>query len=564
VVSISARRGGWPRLPLDGPALAALALGAAGVGYRLVLLLLGVPGTNSDEAVFGLAAMHIAQGRAAPIYMYGQHYMGAVESYLAAPLFAAFEPSWLLLRIPVLALYAVFVVLMHRMTRRLYSPWFAVLVVGLLALGSERVVRDQVTAVGGRPESKPAVVALLLIAVALGERRLRRRTLALGAFGLLAGLVVWDDWLVLPYLAVAGLVLLAGAGRDLVGRGGALAVAGFVLGVLPLILDNLTAPPGQDSLTVFRQLNEAGAGQTTPAAQVRGAMLVGLPLATGLCPADGCAPWQAAWGVLYPLLLLAAAVLALAGLRRGEPPTGGPGRVDTRPPHPPGPSGVPQRAWRVRYAAQLALVVAAGVTVLAYARSPAAGLTPDESARYLTVLQISLPAALWPLWLASATARRRLTTATHHRAGWGLSGTAAAGVLVALTAAMLGASAEQIAKVPGIRAEEQRSRALAAAVRQAGIRHAYAEYWTCYRLVFHTGERLACAVTTDSLRPGHDRYPPYQREVAGAARPAFIFAADGAGDRAFRGHLRRHAIRASVTEAGGYRIYQPEAPVRLW
>ncbi|MBX6723364.1 MAG: hypothetical protein IRY92_09045, partial [Dactylosporangium sp.] len=210
-MSIAARRGRWWRPPLDGPGLAALALGVAGVGYRLALLLLGVPGTNSDEAMFGLAALHIAQGRATPIYMYGQHYMGAVESYLAAPLFAAFGPNWLLLRIPVLALYAVFVVLMYRMTRRLYSPWFAVLVVGLLALGSERVIRDQVTAVGGRPESKPAVVALLLIAVALGERRLRHRTLALGAFGLLAGLVVWDDWLVLPYLAVAGLVLLVGS-----------------------------------------------------------------------------------------------------------------------------------------------------------------------------------------------------------------------------------------------------------------------------------------------------------------------------------------------------------------
>ena len=85
------------------------------------------------------------------------------------------------------------------------------------------------------------------------------------------------------------------------------------------------------------------------------------------------------------------------------------------------------------------------------------------------------------------------------------------------------------ARDPG---EEQRSRDLATTVRQ-GIRHAYAEYWTCYRLVFHTREQVSCAVTTDRLRPGHDRYPPYQREVARAPRPAFIFAAGRAGDRAF-------------------------------
>ncbi|HEX2774600.1 MAG TPA: hypothetical protein VHN18_19540, partial [Micromonosporaceae bacterium] len=66
----------------DRPDLVALLLGGVGVGYRLVLVLLGVPGTNSDEATFGLAAMHIAQRRELPIYMYGQHYMGALESYL--------------------------------------------------------------------------------------------------------------------------------------------------------------------------------------------------------------------------------------------------------------------------------------------------------------------------------------------------------------------------------------------------------------------------------------------------------------------------------------------------
>ena len=39
---------------------------------------------NADEAVNGLMAMHILQGKTVPIFMYGQSYMGAIEPWLAA------------------------------------------------------------------------------------------------------------------------------------------------------------------------------------------------------------------------------------------------------------------------------------------------------------------------------------------------------------------------------------------------------------------------------------------------------------------------------------------------
>jgi hypothetical protein len=38
---------------------------------------------------------------------------------------------------------------------------------------------------------------------------------AFGAWGLVAGLSVWADWLVLPYVAVVGLSLVVGCGREL-------------------------------------------------------------------------------------------------------------------------------------------------------------------------------------------------------------------------------------------------------------------------------------------------------------------------------------------------------------
>ena len=56
---------------------------------------------DSDQAIFGLMAKHITEGRAFPTYIYGDHYMLAVQAWLAAPLFALFGPSVAMLKLPV-------------------------------------------------------------------------------------------------------------------------------------------------------------------------------------------------------------------------------------------------------------------------------------------------------------------------------------------------------------------------------------------------------------------------------------------------------------------------------
>ncbi|MDG4801839.1 hypothetical protein [Micromonospora sp. WMMD980] len=511
-------------------------MGAAGVGYRLVLTLLTVPASNSDEATFGLAALHIAGGHERPVFLYGQHYMGVLESYLAAPLVGVGGASWPLLRLPLLALYAAFLWLAYRLTRRLFSGWLAVVVVGLLALGSERVVRDQLTVVGGRPEVKPAVLALLLIAVALGERRVRHRWVATGAFGLLAGLALWSDWLIAPYLLVAVVALVLAAPRDLVGWPGVLLVAGFAVGIAPMVKDNVVAPPGQDSLSVFREISTKDGVTPSVAERLHGGLLEGVPLASGLCPMDGCASWARWFGVLYPVLLVAAAGLGVVAYRRAVDP-----------------------AARVRAVAILALVAGAAVTLLAYVRSPLAATDPLGDARYLSVLQISLPAVLWPLWLAAAHALR----ATASRAAR-LGGAAAGAVLAGLTVAALAGTLLFLAGVPGVRAEERSARRLADAVRQAGLHEVYGDYWTCNRLTFNTGEAVACGVLDGNLTPGQNRYPAYWRRVGQAVRPGYVVAVGSPAERVLRRLLGDRADAAVVAEVAGSRVYHPERAVRPW
>jgi hypothetical protein len=58
---------------------------------------------NSNQGVFGLMAKHLIEGRAFPVFMYGQNYMLAVESWVAAPLFLI-SPSVPMLKLPLLAM----------------------------------------------------------------------------------------------------------------------------------------------------------------------------------------------------------------------------------------------------------------------------------------------------------------------------------------------------------------------------------------------------------------------------------------------------------------------------
>ncbi|MEH0845796.1 hypothetical protein V6U81_25760 [Micromonospora sp. CPCC 205711] len=493
------RAGRWPRPPV----LLALLVGLAGVGYRLALLLADTPRTNSDEATMGLAALHIARGEDFPVFFYGQAYMGALEAYLAAPLFALFGPSVPALRLPLLALYALFLLLAWRLTRRLGGDrWFALLVVTVLALGSDRIVKNQLIAGGGYPELNPIGVGLALLALDLAAGRAAGRRWRFAAFGLLTGLTLWVDPLLLPYLLALGAVLAGTVRRELRGRSGLLLGGAALFGAAPLLGESLAH--GRNPLTaVFH----AGGGDAAAAwaDRLHGGLVLGPPLGMGLCAPSHCAPWQLWWAVALPVLLVLAGLAAWRGL--GGADTGGVG---------------PEQARRAPAAVRLALVIGAAGTLAAYTVSSAAGLTPVESSRYLSCLGISTPALLWPLWTAARRSRHPVDGRPATPTGRGLRRVAAVGTLVALVAAGTVATVGAIGRTPTDRAEADRHRAMADALRERGVRQVYGEYWTCNRLTFAAGEEIVCAVVDERLRPGFDRLPAYRREVARAAAPGYV------------------------------------------
>jgi hypothetical protein len=69
---------------------------------------------DANQAVIGLMAKHVAEFRALPVFMYGQNYQLAVESWLAAPLFFVAGSSVTALKLPLLAInFAVAILLIH-------------------------------------------------------------------------------------------------------------------------------------------------------------------------------------------------------------------------------------------------------------------------------------------------------------------------------------------------------------------------------------------------------------------------------------------------------------------
>ncbi len=535
-----------------GPAAIAGALGGAGVLLRLGLLHLGYPLFDSDEAAMGLIARHMAEGRHFPVFLYGQQYMGTGEAILAVPLVRLFGPSPFVLRLPLLLVFALFLVALYRLARLIVPrrPWFAVLAVGLASLGSDRVLKDELVAHGGSPEIKVIAAVAVLLAVRLVGRP---STGGFALWGLVAGVGLWDHLLVAPFLAASGLILLLRYGRVLLGRYGLAVLAGLLLGSAPMIYYNLDATPGNDSLTILLYLNNVG-----PAVplldRLHGGIMLGVPLAAGVCSPSVCAPWQQAAGPLIVALLLAALFMAWRTYRSTARSTSAAGSDATSDQH------------RDELSGPLAAgALGALLSIAAYSRSPAAGVTPIESARYLSALPVALPAILWPLWTLAVHPRpdarpdvrpvARPGALRAARLAARASGLAALAALLVATA--LATATVAVRAAPDARASQRDFTAMVATLRGLGVTRVWSEYWTCNRISFVTAERTVCAVLDDDLTNGWDRYPAYRGMVARAGQHAYVLPRGTAIHRNFQAYLTRLGLPTrAVARTGGFDIYR--------
>jgi hypothetical protein len=70
---------------------------------------------DSDQAIMGLMAKHLIEGRAFPVFMYGQNYILGVQAWMAAPMFLLFGVSVTSLKLPLLIINVAVAVLLVRL-----------------------------------------------------------------------------------------------------------------------------------------------------------------------------------------------------------------------------------------------------------------------------------------------------------------------------------------------------------------------------------------------------------------------------------------------------------------
>ncbi|MBA2284147.1 MAG: glycosyltransferase family 39 protein [Ktedonobacteraceae bacterium] len=558
---------------------------------RVTLIAQGWPLTSSDEGTIGLMALHIAYQGAHPIFYYGQNYMGSLEAFIAAPLFHLFGPSLFAVRLGMALLFALFLVCMYLLVRLLYSKNFALVSLVLLSLGSDQVLLRELRAIGGYGETTFFGALLLLLAAwialsysdansTIGRRRLRG--LAYGGWGLAAGLGLWSDLLIAPFVLVSAVFIFLFCRRELRTRATIYLLLGFVIGAAPLLYYNITSPL-DNSLAIFLSLHRGGAvsevaGPFPIVQQIMGTFLVAIPYATNAHPlcSQGdfspfgpqgphflqCVLFQGLWGTgffaLWLLAVVLAARVAWSCWRRQRTP----GETEeTR--------SAEQRHTLVLEAARLMVLASAGLILLSYMLSPVAALGPWTTWRYLFGLLAAVPALLWPLWRGIAARskpaepvssgepapRQPVRNLALSLPGWLLL-LLIGSVFVAGTIGAFGA-------VPTVQRFNQQQDALIHDLQGIGQRHIYAGYWICNQLTFQSQERVICAVLDTHLRPGFDRYLPYRATVNADPHAAYVFLLnDSRGDdpqaATFEqwsarsgGHYRRYLFE-------GYAVYVPQ------
>lgn len=162
---------------------------------------------DSDEAVFGLMALHMMQGRWS-VYMYGQHYISVIEPALSAGLMHVFGINVVVFRLSTWLLYGLFLVLHGLLGARVWDKQVALLSLLVLAVPGPLILwwtYRPIAAFG--PLLVCGTGALLLTTCSPQRRSFHYARLCM--FGVLIGLGLWSHPLMVIYIAaIAGVAWL--------------------------------------------------------------------------------------------------------------------------------------------------------------------------------------------------------------------------------------------------------------------------------------------------------------------------------------------------------------------
>ena len=229
---------------------------AGAFGLRVLLAGEYWPLPNSDETTLGLMAIHIQHGEH-PIFFYGQYYLGPLEAYIAAMLFHPLGITIFTLRLGQIIIYALFLVSIYLLTRILYGKNMALFTLVILSIGSNAILSRQVSAIEGYIDTLLFSTLAFLLAACLAlspaggplKRRIWR-LIGFAGWGLVVGLGIWCNLLIMPFALCSLCVLLLFCRHELV-RGAMIPLLiCLIIGAFPLINYNLGPTESRTGLMV--------------------------------------------------------------------------------------------------------------------------------------------------------------------------------------------------------------------------------------------------------------------------------------------------------------------------
>src|SRR6266480_6461705 len=333
----------------------------------------------------------------------------------------------------------------------------------------------------------------------------------------------------LGFILISGLLLMLFCWKELLKGAVLFIVLGLVVGTFPLIMYNLHAPPGQDTLAVLRYLHNNGSLQLAQLSahnpipygpQLRGTLLTTLPAAIGGTPFcfDAYTHFRLAgylgtenvscsivhgnlsliatalvWSLGFILLWSISTFLTLRHLWKLRNRT--PGQLWT----------TREKQAVIRDVARLMLLCSAVLTLYLFVSSPISAAFPSTS-RYLIGLLISTPALISPLWGLSrdqSTSSQRVHSennnlSKHTRFPFAINIATGKivlrrGVLVLIGILLLVGTINAFLEIPTVQAYNQQQDALIHDLTRMKITHFYSDYWTCDSIVFLSKEQIVCS-----------------------------------------------------------------------
>jgi 4-amino-4-deoxy-L-arabinose transferase-like glycosyltransferase len=503
---------------------------AGGAALRLWLLARGLPTLDSDEATIGLMALHLRHGEWS-VFFWGQSYMGSLEAVVAAPFVWLLGPSASALRLAPLLMGLAAIAAVAVLAARLYSPRVALVAAVLLAFGSPYFIVLSVRAYGGYVETLLLGALLLLLALG-GSEPAGRSWWATALLGLLAGLALWTNLLVAPFLLAVAAILWWQRRTDLLGRKGLLLLATLLLGAAPAIVYNVAN--GAATLTTILGITAVGArgpGAVVPSlpGNVWLLLTVSLPIlgggflggyqSAGLTIGDyrlAATAQPLAYAVDLLLTLGAVALLAAAGLGALR------GWRELRAPASAVEAGPAERARRVQRQGEAALLLITACYVVAMILTRRSDL-------------FAVPRYLFPIATCAPVLARQLLRVTDwaavRRASHGVIHIARTALPALALAALLSWNLAGAAAVNPVGTAAldhgvwvtNDDAPLLALLRAHHVRTVISnDYWEGLRLTFESGETCIAVMVTPQGHPGFNRYSPYVTGGLADARPAYV------------------------------------------